>query len=874
MPAGYVFAARYRIERVLGTGGMGTVYQAWDQALGIMVALKVIRSDITADLTVAHDFEQRFKQELLMARQVTHRNVIRIYDLGESSGVKYITMQFVQGFDLDALLARGPLPFERVLGFAKQLAAGLAAAHDVGVVHRDLKPKNILVDSTDTIYISDFGLARSTEATMAGLTRTGEIVGTPRYISPEQVQGKPADQRSDLYALGTIFFEMASGERPFSGTSVIELMYQRVQQTPTDISSIRPDLPEYFRRLVMRCLERNPDARYATARELLKDLEAEHADAPVPLPSPSGRTVSITLPLPTTPRSKMAVAAALITGVAIVALLARQYVVTPPTGVPVAAAVQTKYVAVLPFQLVGDQSTLAPLAAGVEEALSAKLFELPAVNVASSAAVERASGKGSPAEIARELGVSFLVSGTVQGNGDNLRVTVALDDAPAGRRVWAQDFSGLTADLLTIEDQIYARLLAALDVNLTNEQAARAMTHPTENIDAYRLYLAGRNAMRGQQKVENVQAALAFFEQSLQKDGSFASVYAGISDGSLRMYRSTRDSAWIDKALSAAQQARRLDDKLVEAHLSLGSIYQATGKAAEAIAELTVASELAPNSDDVFRRLGRAYLATGRGPESVQSYEKAIKANPYYWVSYSALAAAYIRLGNYSPAVEALQKVIELEPKNVSGHNDLGAAYLMMGRFDDSAAAFKTALALQPTAQTYTNLGIAYAYNGKHTDAIPMFEKAVELSPQTESWVGNLADGYRWAGQSTKAAAAYDKAIGLALADLKVNPKSAVTRGNLALYYAKKGDASQAFRMIAAARAVDATNVDLMYADAIINSLGGRPAAALTSLGSALKTGYPVASARNDPDLKSLAKEPGFEALLEEFSPKADAGTR
>ena len=334
---GYVFAARYRIERVLGTGGMGTVYQAWDQELGIMVALKVIRSDIAADLTVAHDFEQRFKQELLMARQVTHRNVIRIYDLAESSGVKYITMQFVQGLDLDALLARGPLPFERVLGFAKQLAAGLASAHDVGVVHRDLKPKNILVDSTDTIYISDFGLARSTEATMAGLTRTGEIVGTPRYISPEQVQGKPADQRSDLYALGTIFFEMASGKRPFSGTSVIELMYQRVQQTPTDISSISAG--------PARILPSSGDAmsRTQSRRPLCQrpgtaeGFEAEHADAPVPLPPPSGRTVSITLPLPTTPRSKMAVASALIASVAIVALLARQYVVTRPTGVPVAA---------------------------------------------------------------------------------------------------------------------------------------------------------------------------------------------------------------------------------------------------------------------------------------------------------------------------------------------------------------------------------------------------------------------------------------------------------------------------------------------------------------------------------------------------------
>jgi serine/threonine-protein kinase len=864
MPPGFVFASRYRIERLLGTGGMGAVYQAWDQQLEVMVALKVIRPEIAANLDIARDFEQRFKQELLMARQVTHRNVIRIHDLGEHAGVKYITMQFVQGTNLDTLLRQGKLPFDRTLAFARQLAAGLAAAHEVGVIHRDLKPQNVMVDSSDTIYISDFGLAKSTETTMAGLTRTGEMVGTPRYISPEQVQGKQADHRSDLYALGMIFFEMASGDTPFAGESLIQLMVQRVQEPPKDIRVSNPDLPEYFCRIVMRCLERDPDARYASAKDVLRDLETEQAAL---LSSPrAARTVSITLPIPTTRRSRFALVGALVVLLAAAGAVAWQY--SRADSSATAPTAETRYVAVLPFQLVGDTAALAPIAAGVEEALSAKLFELPAVNIASAAAVERAMAKESPAAIARELGVTLLVSGTVQGSGDNVRVTVALDDAPAGRRIWAQGFEGLTADLLTIEDQIYARLISALGLSLTNEQAARAVLHPTENIEAYRLYLAGRNAMRGQQNIENVKAAIGYFEQALAKDSAFARAYAGISDGALRMYRSTRDSSWVDKALSAAQQARSLDDKLLEARLSLGSIYQATGRASEAIAELTLASELAPNSDDVLRRLGRAYLATGRGAEAVQAYEKAVAANPYYWVSSSTLGAAQMQLGNYEAAEKSLLKVIELEPDNVTGHNDLGAAYLMMGRFDESATAFNKALQIQPTAQTYTNLGIAYAYSGKHNEAVPMFEKAVELSPGTEQFVGNLADGYRWAGVSDKAAQTYDKAIGLALADLKVNPKNAIARGNLALYYAKKGDQAQARRMINDARAIDKTNVNLVYAEAIVASLGGRPADALAALGAALKAGYPASSAKSDPDLKPIASDPGFAALMAEFGTK------
>ncbi len=815
---------------------------------------------------MAQDFEQRFKQELLMARQVTHRNVTRIHDLGDSGGVKYITMQFVEGANLATIIQQGPLPFERVLAFATQLASGILAAHEVDVVHRDLKPQNILIDAADNLYISDFGLAKSLEAvTMIGITRPGEIVGTPQYISPEQIQGKPADHRSDLYALGLIYFEMATGKSPFTRQSAIELMYQRVQEPPRDPRLLNPGLPEYFCRIIMRCLERDPDARYSSARQILADLEAKRAD---PVTS-TRRTVSVTLPLPATRRSKMVVVAVVLAGLAVAVPLTRRYVPALSgnrTAAPAPAPAQ-KRIAVLPFRVIGEQAALAHIAAGIEEALSAQLFQLPALNVASAAAVERAASKESLGAIARELGATLLISGTVQGAADAVRVTVTLDDTDAGRRVWAQDFSGVPADLLTIEDQIYGRLIAALDLEPTSEELARALSHPTENIEAYQLYLRGRNAMRSQQDLKNVQAAIGFYEEALKRDAGFARAYAGISDSALRMYRATKESSWAEKALSSAQQGQRLDEKLLEVHLALGSVYQATGRTAEAIAELTVASELAPGSDDVLRRLGRAYLSTGRGEEAIRAYEKAVAVNPYYWVSYGALGAAHMQLGAYSEAAKALTKLIELEPRNVSGHNDLGAAYLQMGRYDESAAAFKRALELQPTAQTYTNLGIAYAYAGKHTDAIPMFEKAVELSPNGAMFVGNLGDGYRWGGQAAKAASAYDKAIGLALKDLQVNPRNAAARGSVALYYAKKGDQSRARRMISDARAIDRANVNLIYAEAIIGVLGGRTSEALAAIEEALKAGYPLAAAQSDPDLRPLLDEPGFKQLATKFQP-------
>jgi serine/threonine-protein kinase len=251
---------------------MGAVYKAYDKELNRVVALKLVRPELTSDASSM----RRFKQELLLASKISHKNILRIHDLGDVEGVKFISMAYVEGEDLHHVLEReGRLPLARVLNITKQLCAALDAAHTEGVVHRDLKPQNVLIDAADNAYVSDFGLAKSLDQSAAGVTRSGEVMGTPRYMSPEQVEGKPAGHPSDIYSLGLIVYEMVTGEAPFKGDSALQEMYQRVTEKPKSPKELDPDLPDYLVRIILRCLERDPERRYQQARDVLHDLESE-----------------------------------------------------------------------------------------------------------------------------------------------------------------------------------------------------------------------------------------------------------------------------------------------------------------------------------------------------------------------------------------------------------------------------------------------------------------------------------------------------------------------------------------------------------------------------------------------------------------------
>jgi eukaryotic-like serine/threonine-protein kinase len=861
---GQLFASRYRIERVLGTGGMGAVYRAIDVELDVPVALKVIRSENLADPQTGRDFEQRFKQELLLARQVTHQNVLRIHDLGDCGGTKYITMPLIEGSDLHAILARGPMPFERVLSLAQQIVSGLAAAHDVGIMHRDLKPQNILVDSSDRAYISDFGLAKSYEATALGLTRAGDFIGTPRYIAPEIVEGQPADHRSDLYAIGLILYEMASGELPFKGNSVMEVLMQRVRKTPKDLRQVKPEIPEFFSRIVMRCLAKDPADRYQRAREIVADLDA----ARPPSKSRASQSISINLPLPT--RRGWVAAAVLVAAIAALAALPPVRALffggtTAAEGIPPAS--QQKLLAVLPFRTIGSADELEHIGVGVTEGLTAKLFGMSALTVAPASVAERVDASEPKHKIARQLGSNLLVTGTVQGGGGRIAITVNLEEPLADRHVWTEQFSGDPRDLLTLQDQIFARLVEALDVHPSTAEHARSISRPTENVAAYDLYLKGRNAMRGQQDRRNVEAAVGFYEEAIEVDPRFALAFAGLADAAVQMYRETKDRLWADKAVFASQQAKRLNEDLLEVRLALGNAYFATGRTNEAIAELTSALELAPNSDDAYRRLASAYRRAGNNEEAVRMVQKAVDLNPYYWHNHNALGGTYWLLGDYEKAAAAFRRVIQLEPDNVNGHNDLGAAYLQTGRYREASEAFEKSLALQPTADSYTNLGIALAWQGRFPEALPAFEKAVELAPNVDGWLSNLADGYRWVGQPDKAKETYEQAIALAYKALQVNPSDAVTRSHLGTYLAKKGDVSEGLKLVLEAQAASPEHVLILYDVAVVRRLAGQDAEALTALRSAIKAGYPARFVQDDPDWKRLAADARFQALVKESQP-------
>jgi len=858
---GAMFGGRYRIDGFLGRGGMGSVYRAWDTELGLHVALKVVRPDLTADPESARDFDRRFKQELLLARQVSHRNVLRIHDLGDAEGVKYITMSFVDGRDLAADLKEGRLPFDRVRSLGRQLASGLAAAHDAGIVHRDLKPQNILIGPNDHLYVSDFGLAKSLEATAAGLTRPGEFLGTPRYIAPEQVEGGVVDHRVDIYAVGLILYEMLTGDTPFDAPSAIEIMMMRVRERPKPPRAIIPAIPDDLERVVMRCLERDPAARYADAHE----IEADLGGAPSTRVRAATASATVGRAAPWTPRRRLiwggGIGLALIAATVVpTVVMMRNRAAAAHASAAAEGAAQTR-IAVLPFKTVGDAPNLESAAAGLDESLSSKLFAVKHVTVAADSAVQRAIRKTTLAETGKDLGANLLVTGSVQGNGDKLRVTAHLQDVAANRELWSQEFSGVPADLLTLEDRIFSALVAQLPVKLSDAETARTVTHPTDNIEAYAAYLRGRRAMRGEQNMTNVQAAIDAYKDALRQDPSFALAYAGIADSSLRMYRTTKEPHWAAEALSAAQQADALDDKLVEVHIALGNVYQATGRTAESIVELKKATDLAPNSDDAFRRLGRAYLSAGRAEESLHAYRKAVDVNPYHWVNSDTLGAAYLQLGRYPDAIAAFQHVIQLAPDNVNGYNDLGAVYLRTAQYDKALDAFQHALTLQQIPNTYTNLGITYAYAGRFAEAVPMFEKAAAMQPNAEVFAGNLADGYRWAGRREQAATAYDKAIGLALKAIQVNPRDATTRGNLALYYAKKGDASTARRFMKEAREIDAKSADLLYDEAVMSALLNDTDRAFADLREAIGAGLPLSSIETDPDLRGLRADPRYAAL-------------
>jgi eukaryotic-like serine/threonine-protein kinase len=856
----------YRIVDKVGEGGMGEVYRAHDDQLDRDVGIKVLPPGTLNDPTA----RPRLIREARTASALKHPNICTIYEVGEDAGQIYIAMELVDGRSLNTIIPAGGLANETTIRYGTHIAAALEHAHSRRVIHRDLKSSNVIVTPDGRPVVLDFGLARRLPEPEAAtipdtsLTQGGQVVGTVQYMAPEVLRGHTADAGSDIWSLGILLSEMASGHLPFKGSTSFELSSAILHDAPAPLP---PHVSLGLRAVIERCLAKDPSQRYQRADEVCAALDV------------ASSAIAI-LPRRTAPSKKLLFAGggAILVFVALMLLLNAARVrewrfgrqVMPQAGsasvLPLLS--EGKHVAVLPFRVLGERTSLGYVGEGISEALTAKLFQFPAVHVTVAPSTKDAEPEQAADKIARGLGANLLVSGTIQGSGENIRVVAYLEQLGSGRRIWTSEFTTTAQELFALEDDLSAKIIAALELNPTHDRRGSGSEHPTENIAAYDLYLRGREVIRSTPDKKGIETALRLYEQALKEDPRFALAYAAIANGSLEMYQQTRDPFWAQKALTAAKQAQQLDDSASEVHAATGGVYLGTGKPAEAVEQFNRAIELAPNSDAYYVNLADAYLSLGKKAEGIAAYQKAIQISPYYWRNHNYLGAAYASLGEYDKAAAAFSRVIELAPDQDRGYANLGGVYFMMGKITESIPMFQKAISIAPKGKNYSNLATAYLYLRRYGDSVPVLEKAVAMDPNNHIIMGNLADAYRWNNQREKSMAAYDRAVALAYKELQVNPREPDATRYLALYYSKKGDVSKSMEWLERSRSFDPEGPKFLSAAAVVYALANRQDEALKQLRAALQKGYSVEEARSEPELKNLESRPEFAKLLTEFAAK------
>jgi len=705
---GQEFGSRYHIIRLLGTGGMGSVYQAWDKELEVAVAIKVIRPEAVADQTAAKEIEKRFKRELLLARQVTHRNVVRIHDFGEVEGVKYITMPYVQGSDLASLLAReGRMAVPRALSIARQVTSGLVAAHEANVVHRDLKPANIMIDADDHALIMDFGIARST-AGETGFTMTGAgaVIGTLAYMAPEQAKGEVVDQRADVYAFGLILRDMLLGNRSGGSQTEFAELVSRMKDSPRPMRAHDATIPELLDALVTRCLQPEPAARYQTSAELLKDIERVAEGGRVEPASPTGTQERAPQPKPA-PRRWMVptfAAAAVLLVVAAAGYGAWRWY-SASRGGGEGANGPAVSLAVLPFRNASGDPALDSLGTSLSEVLATDLGETAQIRAIPSVRLREVlrdlridpNASLSPADLARIAdfaSAKTILWGQYVKFGEEIRIDATLQDLAQEKTTPLKATAANQAGLLAAVGQLAGSVqqaLAAGSSDVLSELKASAWRPSTQSFEALRLYNEGLGLSRS----DNQQGAAKSFEAAIAEDANFALAYSALAEAYAKLGYDAR----------AERQSRR-------------------------------AVELSQSLQPQERYLIAAahYRLTNDSAKGIEAYEKLVAVSPNNARIQFDLASLYERTGDLARAQEHFTKAVALDPKHVAGLTAVGRVAIKRGDPKAALQPLNNALSLAiqlsndgSRANVLQAIGVAYKRMGQPTEALKQYQESLAI---------------------------------------------------------------------------------------------------------------------------------------------------
>ncbi len=672
---------------------MGVVYKAHDTKLDRMVALKFLPPYLSSDAAE----KERFYHEARAASALLHTNVAVIFEVNEFEGRIFLAMEYVEGQTLKSLIATGePFSLKKFLDIAIQASEGIAAAHEKGIVHRDIKSDNIMITPKGQVKVMDFGLAKVKGATK--LTKVGSTVGTAAYMSPEQAQGEDVDARSDIFSFGVVLYELLTGKLPFRGEHQAALMYSLINEDPPPIARFNEQAGPEIERIVLKALAKDREDRYQHADDLLADLRRERKQLEYARQGyVTSRTITAAAPAqkPAMKRKTLFLA----TG-AVVLLIAVAVVVFWLKGTPSGGSLSgssRKMLVVLPFENLGtlDQDYFAD---GLTEEVTSRLSGLSGLGViARTSAMQYKKTTKSIQDIGRELGVQYVLQGTIRwgttpDGGKRVRINPALINVSDGTQVWSQPYDAVFSDVFKLQSDISSQVAGALGMTLLQPERDQLEQHPTENPEAYDYYLRGSTYYRRSYEVQDIRFALDLFQKAVALDPDFALAYAKIAESHAEMYWFFFDHTpeRLVKAKEAADHALQLNPRLAEAHISLGFYYYwGFLDYDNALKEFAIAQRSQPNNSLVLLAVGSVYRRQGKMEEATQSMIKAAEVDPRSSeVSYN-LAQTYLLQRRFTDAEHEISRSITLAPDVLDRY--AYKAFIMLAGFGDIAGA-KSAL--------------------------------------------------------------------------------------------------------------------------------------------------------------------------------------
>ncbi len=869
LSVGELIGNNYEILGVVGAGGMGVVYRSRDIKLQRIVALKFLPAFLNDDQRE----REYFLTEARMASSLDHPNIGVIHGIEETTdGRAFIVMAFYDGLSLAQKMNGAPLNTLEAVDIAIQIALGLCEAHAHQIVHRDIKPSNVMLSGTGSIKIVDFGLARATNAETA--TVSG-IVGTVKYVSPEQAMGHRIDPRTDIWSLGVVLAEMLTGVNPFERKTIPAILVAILNEPPHSLDG----LPIELQRIVYCALSKNPEKRYGQCSEMLADLQRVHAE--IYATSVSSKVVSVRKTAGRSselrryieeastsqwgkrqlPRSRWLPWVVGLSGLALLACLfifssLREHLPMLHLGP------REKHIAVLPFTDLGGTADSEALGQGLMDSLAGKLSNLDlghkSLWVIPTSEVLRLK-VADPATALKLLNANLVVSGVVRRDGKAVDLNLNLVDTRDLRLIGSVNVEDQSGDLAMLQNEAVSRLAHLMTLDVT-----AAMLHDTGGAvepAAYEDYLTALGYMQRYDKSGNLDKAIDVLDASLKTDPRFALGYAQLGEAYRLKYQLDHDSHLLEEAQANLEQAARIDNSIPAVYVSLGRIHDAAGKRDLALQEFQHALELDQRDAWALRGLARVYQHSGRNADAEGAFKKAIALEPNEWEGYNLIGDFYDQQGRYPESITAFKKAIDLTPDNAEAYLNLGATYIDEGSETDLSLAedaLKKSIQLSPSYPAYANLGSLYAQQHRHAESVATTEKALQLNGKNYMVWNNLLTECEWLHDQPRVESAKKHIVPLLEQTVQLQPQDAVAQSILAVMQAKNKERQQAVDHIQTALALGPENPMVLQNAADVYEMEGDRKRALGYLEQALQKGLDLNHAKNDPGSQALFLDPAF----------------